>query len=372
MAEKIRVAVLYGGKSGEHEVSLQSAASVLRHLDRARFEAIPVGLDKDGRWLAQDLAVLDGAEGRALPIVSDAPEVRLAVRPEGGAALIPLDGAGGARVVDVVFPVMHGPLYEDGAVQGLIELLDVAYVGSGVLASAVGMDKDVAKRLAAPAGIPVAPYRALTRRAWERDRDGLASEMAASLRLPVFVKPCNMGSSVGVHKVKAWDALASALDDAFRYDLKVLVEQGIDAREIEVAVLEGDPPVVSVASELNPSPHHEFYSYEAKYLDPDGASVDLPARLEDAQMERVRALAARAFAALECSGLARVDFFLDRQGGDFYFNEINTLPGFTAISMYPRMMEASGVPYRELLTRLVELALERHGRRHALTRDALA
>lgn len=267
---------------------------------------------------------------------------------------------------------MHGPLYEDGAVQGLFELADVAYVGSGVVASAVGMDKDVAKRLAAPAGIPVAPYRALTRRAWQQDRDRLSAELARTLRLPVFVKPCNMGSSVGVHKVKAWDALGPALDDAFRYDVKVLVEQGIDAREIEVAVLEGDPQVVSVASELNPSAHHEFYSYEAKYLDPDGASVDLPARLDPAQMERVRALAAETFAALECSGLARVDFFLDRQSGEFYFNEINTLPGFTAISMYPRMMEASGVPYPELLTRLIDLALERHRRRNDLTRDFLA
>lgn len=234
------------------------------------------------------------------------------------------------------------------------------------------MDKDIAKRLASLAGIPIAPYRALNRQAWERDPAAATSAIREHLVLPVFVKPCNMGSSVGVHKVKDWAALGPALDDAFRYDLKVLVEQGLDAREIEVAVLEGEPLFVSLASEINPNPQHEFYSYEAKYLDRDGATVELPARLVGAEMERVRGLAAEAFVALECSGLARVDFFLDRQDGGFVFNEINTLPGFTAISMYPKMMEASGLPYADLLTRLVELALDRHARRHALTRDYLA
>jgi D-alanine-D-alanine ligase len=372
MAEKIRVAVLYGGKSGEHEVSLQSAASVVQHLDRERFEVIPVSIDKAGRWQLNDLRLIEAAGGVALPILAKAPEMRLAARPDGRGALMPIaGGTAGAREIDVVFPVMHGPLCEDGSVQGLLELADIPYVGSGVLASAIGMDKDVAKRLAALAGIPIAPYRALTRKAFARDPAGCLAKAAEALVLPVFVKPCNMGSSVGVHKVKAWDALGAALDDAFRYDLKVLVEQGIDAREIEVAVLEGEPLLVSLASELNPRPHHEFYSYEAKYLDPDGASVDLPAKLEAAQMERVRALAAEAFAALECSGLARVDFFLDRQNGEFYFNEINTLPGFTSISMYPKMMEASGVPYSDLLTRLVDLALDRHRQRHLLKRDYL-
>lgn len=369
MADKIRVVVLYGGRSGEHEVSLKSAASVLRHLDRSRFEIIPVSIDKAGRWQWNDLHVIDQAQAASLPILSDAPEIRLARRPDGRCALMRISESGADPLdIDVVFPVLHGPLCEDGAVQGLLELAEVAYVGSGVLASAVSMDKDVAKRLAGLAGIPVAPYRVLTRKAFVRDRAASVAKATEGLALPVFVKPCNMGSSVGIHKVKTWDALGAALDDAFRYDVKVLVEQGIDAREIEVAVLDGETPFASVASELNPNAHHEFYSYEAKYLDPDGARVDLPAKLDAAQMARVRMLAVQVFAALECSDLARVDFFLDRHSGEFYFNEINTLPGFTSISMYPKMMEASGVPYGELLTRLVNLALDRHLQRRSLER----
>ncbi|MBB4369627.1 D-alanine-D-alanine ligase [Bradyrhizobium sp. cir1] len=369
MAEKIRVVVLYGGRSGEHEVSLKSAASVFRHLDRTRFEVIPVSIDKEGRWQWNDLRALDQAQAVSLPILPDAPEIRLAREPDGRVALMPISaGTMDALEIDVVFPVIHGPLCEDGTVQGLLELADVAYVGSGVLASAVSMDKDVAKRLAEFAGIPVAPYRVLTRKAFVQDRSSSLAKAVEGLSLPVFVKPCNMGSSVGIHKVKTWEALGAALDDAFRYDVKVLVEQGIDAREIEVAVLEGETLFASLASELNPNAHHEFYSYEAKYLDPDGARVDLPAQLDVAQMERVRSLATQVFAALECSGFARVDFFLDRQTGEFCFNEINTLPGFTSISMYPKMMEASGVPYGELLTRLVELALDRYRQRQSLER----
>lgn len=369
MNRKTRVAVLYGGKSGEHEVSLKSAASVLRYIDRERFEPVPVSIDKQGRWQCHDLRCIEGANTQSLPIPADSPSIRL--EPQGEhTAILPADSAAPAIApVDVVFPVIHGPLCEDGAVQGLLELSGAAYVGSGVLASAVGMHKDIAKRLAALAGLPVAPYLALSRRDWRRDPEGSAKAAQGRLTLPVFVKPCNMGSSVGVHKVKSWEALEAALDDAFQYDTKVLIEQGIDAREIEVAVLDGDPPVASVASELNAGPQHEFYSYEAKYIDQDGASVDLPAKLDAEQMARVRQLAIDAFLALECSGLARVDFFLDRQSGAFYFNEINTLPGFTAISMYPKMMEASGLPYPALITRLIELAQERHGERAGLKTD---
>lgn len=369
MNRKTRVAVLYGGKSGEHEVSLKSAASVLRHLDRERFEPVPISIDKQGRWQCHDLRRIDATNGESLPIPSDSPAVRLEAQGS-RTAVLPADNAAPAiESVDVVFPVMHGPLCEDGAVQGLLELSGAAYVGSGVLASAVGMHKDIAKRLAALAGLPVAPYLALSRRDWRRDPEGSAQAARAQLTLPVFVKPCNMGSSVGVHKVKSWEELDAALTDAFLYDTKVLVEQGIDAREIEVAVLDGDPPAASVASELNAGPQHEFYSYEAKYIDQDGASVDLPAKLDATQMERVRKLAVDAFLALECSGLARVDFFLDRKSGAFYFNEINTLPGFTAISMYPKMMEASGLPYPALITRLIELAQERHAERAGLKTD---
>lgn len=369
MNRKTRVAVLYGGKSGEHEVSLKSAASVLRYIDRDRFEPVPVSIDKQGRWQCHDLRLIEATNRDSLPIPVDSPSIRL--EPQGEqTAILPADSTAPAiPPVDVVFPVIHGPLCEDGAMQGLLELAGAAYVGSGVLASAVGMHKDIAKRLAALAGLPVAPYLALSRRDWRRDPQGSAKAAESLLTLPVFVKPCNMGSSVGVHKVKSWEALRAALDDAFQYDTKVLIEQGIDAREIEVAVLDGDPPVASVASELNAGPQHEFYSYEAKYIDQDGASVDLPAKLDAEQMARVRQLAIDAFLALECSGLARVDFFLDRQNGAFYFNEINTLPGFTAISMYPKMMEASGLPYPALITRLIELAQERHAERAGLKTD---
>ncbi|MGN6095171.1 MAG: D-alanine--D-alanine ligase family protein [Bosea sp. (in: a-proteobacteria)] len=369
MNGKTRVAVLYGGKSGEHEVSLKSGASVVRHLDQERFELIPISIDKQGRWQQQDPKRLAEWNAESLPIHADAPAIRLATDDAGRLEAIGLDGSSAGHGIDVVFPVIHGPLCEDGAVQGLLELSGAAYVGSGVLASAVGMHKDIAKRLAALAGLPVAPYVMASKREFARDPAAVAAAAQAKLTLPVFIKPCNMGSSVGVHKVKRWEDLDAALADAFRYDTRVLIEQGIDAREIEVAVLDGDPPFVSLASELNADPKHEFYSYEAKYIDQDGATVDLPAKLEPGQMERVRELAKTAFLALECSGLARVDFFLDRKSGEFYFNEINTLPGFTAISMYPKMMEASGMAYRDLITRLIELALERHAERAALKTD---
>ena len=367
MTRKTRVAVLYGGKSGEHEVSLKSAASVLRYLDRERFEPVPVSIDKDGRWQCHELRRIEAANTESLPIPADSPAIRFEPQADGRTAILPADSTVAAIApVDVVFPVIHGPLCEDGSLQGLLELAGAAYVGSGVLGSAVSMHKDIAKRLAALAGLPVAPYFAVARRDYRRDPAAATQAAREGLTLPVFVKPCNMGSSVGVHKVKRWEDLDAALADAFEYDLKVLIEQGIDAREIEVAVLDGEPPVASVASELNAGPQHEFYSYEAKYIDQDGASVDLPAKLDEAQMARVRRLAIDAFVALDCSGLARVDFFLDRRSGASYFNEINTLPGFTAISMYPKMMEASGMPYPALLTRLVELAQERHAERAGL------
>lgn len=369
MTDKTRVAVLYGGKSGEHEVSLKSAASVLRHLDRNRFEPVPISIDKGGRWQRQDARRLAENNEGGLPIFADAPEIRLSAAASGALLASPVDGIAPGEPIDVVFPVVHGPLCEDGAVQGLLDLAGAAYVGSGVMASAIGMHKDIAKRLVGLAGLPVAPYTVATRRDYRRDPAAVARAAMAALALPLFVKPCNMGSSVGVHKVKRWEDLSAALDDAFAYDTKVLIEQGVDAREIEVAVLDGNPPFASLASELNAGPQHEFYSYEAKYIDADGATVDLPAKLDAAQMARVQALATTAFAALECSGLARVDFFLDRVSGEFYFNEINTLPGFTAISMYPKMMEASGLAYQALITRLIELALERHAERAGLKTD---
>ncbi|NUM89663.1 MAG: D-alanine--D-alanine ligase [Bdellovibrionales bacterium] len=371
--KKKRVIVLYGGKSGEHEVPLQSAASVIRNLDRGKFEVVPVGIDKDGRWRYHDLSLIENTKGKELPVFRNQPEVTLVNRNE--AALVPV-GSGSPALdpqVDVVFPVMHGPLCEDGTIQGMMEIADVAYVGSGVLGSALGMDKDMAKRLVQLAGCPIAPYVALKKADWEAGRDAVIARGRGAFQLPVFVKPSNMGSSVGVHKVKDWKDLPNALHDAFQYDEKILVEKGIDAREIEVAVLEadhpGERPLTGVPGEVKPSGSHDFYSYESKYLDENGAELILPAKLTEEQALECRALAVKIFDALELSGMARVDFLMDKRTGTFYFNEVNTIPGFTSISMYPKMMEAAGIPYGELLTRLIDIALRRHERRKMLRRD---
>jgi D-alanine-D-alanine ligase len=280
-------------------------------------------------------------------------------------------GAASNTAIDVVFPVMHGPLCEDGTIQGLLELADVPYVGSGVLASAVGMDKDVAKRLVRDAGLPIVPYLTIKDVSWKKDFDALSEKAFKTIGLPLFVKPANLGSSVGVHKVKQREELRSALEDAFRYDTKILIEKAINAREIEFAVLENsDPsaiPLVSQPGEI--VPRHEFYSYEAKYLDDKGAELLIPAKLDSSQIARGQQIAREVFTILECEGMARVDFFVDRNTGDFYFNEVNTLPGFTSISMYPKMWEASGIPYDELLNRLIDLAMARHRRKRKLTRN---
>ncbi len=402
---KTRVAVLYGGRSGEHEISLRSAASVARNLDRTRYELILVAIDKKGRWMLVDPAQvnlnsetlpiphhpLDGAPGvsgsdsssssklQGVPVVlpPNPPVLSSLHQPEGRAQLVHLDSMGVSTWVDVIFPVMHGPLCEDGTVQGLFELVDVPYVGCGVLASSAGMDKDVAKRLVAHAGLPVVPSVTLRQRDWAHERESRLREIGQKLGFPVFVKPANLGSSVGVHKVKTPDRLFAAVEDAFRYDLKVLVEKAVDAREIELAVLDrseaegstarSSEPLVSIPGEVAST--HEFYSYEAKYLDENGAALMIPAELTGPQRERAQALARDAYRTLECEGLARVDLFLDRKTSEFYFNEVNTLPGFTSISMYPKMWEATGVAYAELLTRLVELAIERHARKTSLVRD---
>jgi len=376
--KKLRVAVLYGGRSGEHEISLQSAASVIRNLDPSRFEIIPVAIDKEGTWHLNDLQRLQNA-GKSLPVFKDAPQVVLPPSSNAaGTSLVPLPDSKGApgplsamRGIDVVFPVMHGPLCEDGTIQGLFELADIPYVGCGVLSSAVGMDKDVAKRLARDAGLPIVPFVTLRGEKWKKNPDAARQQIARELGFPVFVKPANMGSSVGVHKVKEASGLEAALKDAFQYDTKVLVELAIQAREIEISVMEnsdaGEAPLVSVPGEITPS--HEFYSYEAKYLDENGAALMIPARLTPEQTAQVQQLGRDVFTALECEGLSRVDLFLDKNTGAFYLNEINTMPGFTQISMYPKMWEASGVSYRELLSRLIDLAMARHSRKRALARE---
>jgi D-alanine-D-alanine ligase len=374
--KKLRVAVIYGGRSGEHEVSLRSAASVIRHLDRERFEVVPIGIDKDGRWLMNDVGLIESHVGQTIEIPEKSHAVVLPPYSDGGKSeLVPLGSSGRSvpdrRAVDVVFPVMHGPLCEDGAIQGLLELADVPYVGAGVLGSAIGMDKDVAKRLAQLAGFEIAPFVAIRKGDWERARGECLARAAKELGIPVFVKPANLGSSVGVHKVKEKGALEAAIEDAFRYDTKVMVERAVDAREIEVSVLEnseyGKPPHVSVPGEI--VPHAEFYTYDAKYVDDDGAELVIPAKLDEKQIREAQRIGAGVFVALEAEGMARVDMFLDRKSGKLVFNEINTIPGFTSISMYPKLFEASGISYSELLSRLVDLAVARHERKRALSRS---
>ncbi len=355
VARKLRVAVLFGGRSGEHEISLLSAASVLRALDRERFEAVPVAISRAGRWILPR----DPARTLESGISPDAgPPVALVGGPD-GAALLVLDGAGGTagRVpVDVVFPVLHGPFGEDGTVQGLLEMADVPYVGSGVLASALGMDKGIMKDVFRQKGLPVVDYLMFKRRDWERDPEQVRREIEGELGYPCFVKPANLGSSVGISKVHDPSELAPAMDLAARYDRRLVVERGVDARELECSVLGNDEPEASVPGEIVPA--REFYDYEAKYASAETRLL-IPAPVSAEVAAAVRELAVKAFLALDCAGMARVDFFLERGSDRLLVNEINTIPGFTAVSMYPKLWEASGLPYDRLITRLIELALER-------------
>jgi D-alanine-D-alanine ligase len=364
MSKRIRVAVLYGGRSSEHEVSLQSAKCVLENLDPERFEILPIAIDREGAWHAQDLPRLQASRDKALPLDTSGRAVSLAT-PAGGERVM-VDGA----PIDVVFPVMHGTLCEDGSIQGLLELADVAYVGPAVLGSAVCMDKDVAKRLVRAAGIDIAEYVCVRAGEWPRNATQIRARVAAELSYPVFVKPANLGSSVGIAKVVREVDLEGAVDDALAYDTKVLIERAVDAREIELAVLSSldmsAPPDVSVPGEIVPK--GAFYSYERKYLDPDGAALLIPAPLSAAQADAARRIARDAFVALECHGMARIDLFLDRKSDRFLFNEANTIPGFTTISMYPKLWEASGLPYRALLARLIDLAVQRHEQKRDLKR----
>jgi D-alanine-D-alanine ligase len=358
---KRRVLILFGGRSAEHEISLLSARNVFMALDRTRFEPMLVGIDKQGRWRLESEQGLLAAAGdpRLVRLQATGAELTVPVRPAGGelAALFAAE--------DVVFPVLHGTYGEDGTVQGLLELADVAYVGAGHLGSAVGMDKDVTKRLLAHAGIPVVPWRVCTSAELRRDPDALASRVAA-LGFPLFIKPANAGSSVGVTKVKSLDGLLPALHTAFSFDRKALAEAAVDAREIECAVLGNDEPQASVPGEIIVSHPDGFYSYDAKYVDPNGSSWKIPADISPETAERVRHLSVETFRALELSGMARVDFFLDRRTGALFVNEVNTIPGFTAISMYPKMWEASGLAAKDLISRLIDLAVERRAERRAL------
>ncbi len=366
--KKIRVAVLFGGRSAEHEISLLSARFVVEALDRERFEPVLIGIDKSGRWLLQEEALLlgQGRDPRLVRLNQTAPDVSLAAHPAAlGEAALAIAGRDGAAI-DVVFPVLHGPMGEDGAVQGLLELAGLPYVGAGVLGSAVGMDKDVMKRLLAEAELPIVRHVTLKRAACERSPRAAIEKCEERLEYPMFVKPANLGSSVGVSKAKDTVSLAEGIEHAFEFDEKVIVEEGVPgAREIECAVLGDDEPIASVVGEIVVDHPDGFYSYDAKYVDEHGATTKIPADLSPAETNAVQLLALRTFDVLACSGMARVDFF--RAGdGALYVNEINTIPGFTAISMYPKLWEASGIGANELVRRLVDLAIARGERKKKL------
>lgn len=363
-SKKIRVGVVFGGRSGEHEISLRSARSIVDALDPARYETVLVGIDHEGRWHLQEAAraVLD-APGTPLVLDAHSPAVTLAPAVD-GAEIVGTDPTAARVAVDVFFPVLHGTYGEDGTLQGLLDMAGVPYVGSGVLGSAVGMDKDVAKKLLRAEGIPVVDGF-VVRAGDGEDPAALAAQAEARFGWPVFVKPANMGSSVGVSKARSREDFVQALAAAMQYDRKVLVERAHRVREIEVAVLGNEAPRASVAGEITPT--HDFYSYEAKYLDAHGAALEIPARLGAAQVDALRDLAVKTFRALDLAGMARVDFFLDRDTGEVFVNEVNTIPGFTSISMYPKLWEASGLPYGALVDRLIELARERYEARQALS-----
>nr|AIA15475.1 L,D-transpeptidase catalytic domain protein [uncultured bacterium] len=372
--KKVRVAVLYGGRSGEHEVSLMSAANVIENLDKDQFEVVPIGIDKEGAWHVGDAVFRRGlSDTSRLPRLNAQPN-QLLFDPSAIGKSLSISAEGGSHnVFDVIFPVIHGPLCEDGTVQGFLELTGLPYVGCGVLASALGMDKDVSKRLVVHAGIATPAYVALSRSAWHRHTERCLEQVEAALTYPVFVKPANTGSSVGISKAKTRKQLLDAVEAAFQYDHKIVIEQGLNAREIEVAVLEsleyGADPIVSIPGEVRPTARYEFYSYASKYLDEAGADLIIPATLSDETVARIQAIAKDIFQVLGCEGMARVDLFLDDATGNIYFNEINSLPGFTSISMYPKLMMASGLSYQDLLTHLVQLAMDRNIRKSQLSRD---
>lgn len=368
MIRKIRLGLLFGGRSGEHDVSLVSAASVLQALDPAQYEVIPIGITREGSWRVGSAAPHALSAGGK----PQAPSRLLAAVLKNGTPVIPSADPTGPQLValnssklakkslpqlDVIFPVLHGTFGEDGTVQGLLELARIPYVGAGVLASSTGMDKDVMKRLFRDAGLPVVPWVLVLRGDWEQKQSQVRKLIEKEIRYPLFVKPANLGSSVGISKVHNARELAAALNLAARYDRKILVERAVNAREIECAVLGNDDPEASIPGEIVPV--NEFYDYEAKYVK-TGSDVVIPAQLSRAQAQRVRELSVRAFQAIDCAGMGRVDFLLDRKTGKVFINEINTIPGFTPISMYPKLWEATGVPYAQLLDRLVQLALNRH------------
>jgi len=386
--KKLRVGVLFGGRSGEHEVSLLSAASVLDAIDKNKYDVLPIGITKAGRWVtaahaerllkgkaevakARHLRAGDPQTTAAAAVLARGEGVVVPPVPgENHSALVPFEtsahelrAAVNPVDVDVIFPVLHGTFGEDGTIQGLLELADIAYVGAGVLGSAAGMDKDVMKRLFRDAGLPIVKHVTVLRNDWREEPKKIRRQIESVLKYPVFVKPANLGSSVGISKVHNAGELTAAMDEAARFDRKLVIEQGVGgkkgkAREIECSVLGNDKPIASVPGEIVPI--KEFYDYSAKYL-VEGSESIIPAKMPKAKQKEIQKLAIAAFQAVDCCGLARVDFLMDPRSGKMYVNEINTMPGFTSISMYPKMWEASGISYSELMDRLIQLGLERHG-----------
>ena len=367
MSRKIRVGVIFGGRSGEHEVSLMSASSIINALDKNKYEVVPIGITRSGRWLLSGdplkalQAGIEEAPGTPLAVLTDPEQPGLVKLAEVAAGEPARPAAASvqtaAESVDVVFPVLHGPYGEDGTVQGLLELANIPYVGAGVLASAVGMDKAMAKAIWRERGLPVVDHLLFLRREWEERPEAVLDQIEVRFGYPVFVKPVNLGSSVGISKAHDREELRRALALASRYDRRLLVEDAIDGREIECSVLGNDDPVASVPGEIIPC--NEFYDYAAKYLD-DRSELRIPAELPPEVAAEVRRLAVEAFRAIDGAGMARADFFLERGTNRLYINELNTIPGFTKISMYPKLWEASGLTYGALVDRLIELAFERH------------
>jgi D-alanine-D-alanine ligase len=368
VSSKKRVAVIFGGRSAEHEISVQSAKSIIKALDKERFEPVLIGIDKSGRWFLNDESVflLHPGDRKLFQLQQTEEEVML-VGKDRASHIVDVEDSRDFGTIDVAFPVLHGPYGEDGSVQGLFKLANIPYVGADILGSAVGMDKDVMKRLLRDAGIPNSRF-VVIRAADGYGREALQKQLDENgLDFPLFVKPANLGSSVGITKARGPEGLHEAVRKAFRYDRKVIIEETIVGREIECAVLGNDDPVASIPGEIRPA--DEFYSYRAKYVDENGADLVIPADLDEALCEKVRSTAVETFRVLCCSGLARVDMFVT-EAGDIYVNEINTLPGFTSISMYPKLFEASGIPYTELISRLIDLAFERHRRESELSIEA--
>lgn len=358
--EKIKVAIICGGRSGEHEVSLQSAKSVISAINRKKYDITLIGIDKKGKWfLLDERDFLENPEDpKRIALKTDAPEVFISPAPNSAQFF-----ADGKKIrVDVVFPVLHGTYGEDGTIQGLFDMMDVAYVGAGTLSSAVIMDKEVTKRLFKEGGIPIVDYIALEKTNHQFvDAESLIEKR---LKYPVFIKPANLGSSIGTNKVEKRSELKAALEDAWQYDTKILAEQGVDAREIECALLGNEDVIASELGEI--IPHHPFYSYEAKYIDPNGAELIIGANLEPDIKKEIQETAKKAYKVLNCEGMARADFFLEKGTNRIYLNELNTIPGFTKISMYPKLFEASGIKYPELIDRLITLGIERYHRRRKL------